>query len=324
MFLKKYLPWRLSSKNQFLITYGDKILFKSITRTPPINTTPESEVSLHSAVPHRYVCAYILAIKSLLRYNENFCVYVHDDGSLTAEDVALLKSSILGVVVILRGYADDLFESKFSASILTKIRKSYTSYIKLFDPTFHSKKEKIIILDTDTLFLNYPQHIFDWIDNGKNPWHHAAPDEIMKVSSGKKSKSDSDDKPHVQTLILRDLDDINNELGKNYRFDQGFCSGFIGYHNGIFSFAELERLFNTLHARFQENIYRWGSEQTVHGLILCGAGSDVLPMEEYLVFTDNTASIADKATFVHFVGECRFNHMIYPKLGRKIIRELKL
>ena len=106
-------------------------------------------------------------------------------------------------------------------------------------------------------------------------------------------------------------------------FNPGFNSGFIGYERGTVAFDELSRLFGVLYRKFSDKIFRWGAEQTVHGMVLGAKGATALPLEQYFVFTQNNVSLADEATFIHFIGENRFFRMKYPRLAWKAIGELR-
>lgn len=322
--LKKHIPWSLRGINPFLSAYGDPILFRGISKTPAMQTNPEADTGIHSAVPHRYLFAYLVAIKSFLHYHSDITVFVHDDGSLTEEDKNLIRTHITGVRIIDRGAADRHFEDKVGDPFLTRVRKSYTSYLKLFDPTLMSDKKRIIIVDTDTLFLRRPNAVIDWVEQGGKPWYHRVPQGKMKKSDGGALAGLTQlQDTHIQTLITRDLDEINQTLGKQYAVSPGFNSGFIGYEHGTVRFDELKNLFQLLYDKFSEKIFRWGAEQTTHGMILCGQGATALPVEEYFVYTQRNADLANNATFIHFIGENRFYRMQYPRLAARVVRELR-
>ena len=321
--LKRRVPWSLRGRNAFLSAYGDSALFGRVRRTPRVQSNPLSETGVHSAVPHRYLCAYLVTIKSLLHYQPDLAVFVHDDGSLTEEDKILIRAHVDGVQIVDRAAADRRFEERANDAFLAKVRCSYTSYLKLFDPTLMSDKRRIVILDTDTLFLKRPTAVIDWSQSGGPPWYHRVHQGRMKNSEGALAKLARAQDVHIQTLITHDLDNINERLKKDYRFMPGFNSGFIGYEHGAVRFSELGKLFRLLHAQFADRIFRWGAEQTVHGLILGSKGAQALPLEEYFVFTQQTVELAAKATFLHFIGENRFYGMQYPSLARRVIRELR-
>ena len=274
-------------------------------------------------MPHRYLLAYLVAIKSFLHHHADITVFVHDDGSLTEEDKDLIRSHVEGVRIIDRAVADRRFEDQIKDPFLAKVRGSYTSYLKLFDPTLVSDKRRIIIVDTDTLFLKRPSAVIEWARRGGLPWYHRVHQGKMKISENTLSSLTQLQDVHIQALITRDLDDINEKLKQRYRFMPGFNSGFIGYDNGTVKFSELGDLFRDLHARFADRIFRWGAEQTTHGLVLGSQGAQALPVEDYFVYTQRNADLAPEATFIHFIGENRFYRMQYPRLANRIVRELR-
>ncbi|MBN1378514.1 MAG: hypothetical protein JXA04_04705 [Gammaproteobacteria bacterium] len=323
MNLTKFIPWRFRGLNPFLNTYGDKFLFGKISKTLPIETNPDAKTEIHSAVPHRYLYAYLLAIKSLLYYHSDLSIVVHDDGSLLDDDKRMIKFHLPHCKVIDRATADAEFD-KLNNPFLSQVRSSYTSYLKLFDSTLFNQSERIIILDTDTLFLKEPSAIIDWIENGGKPWYHMAPKGKMKVNKEMTIANYAKlQNVHIQTLIMDNLDEINDTLHQNYFINQGFCSGFIGYESKTIDFSELERLFKLLYEKFGDKIFRWGAEQTTHGLLLCSKGAIPLPLEDYFVFTQANAHLAHNATFLHFVGENRFHKLIYPRLAHSVMKNIK-
>jgi len=321
--LARRIPWSLRGLNPFLSAYGDSVLFRGIRRTPRLQSNPSSDTGIHSAVPHRYLLAYLVAIKSFLHHHADITVFVHDDGSLTDEDKGLIRSHIDGVRIIDRPVADRRFDEQIKDAFLAKVRGSYTSYLKLFDPTLVSDKRRIIIVDTDTLFLKRPSAVIEWASKGGLPWYHRVHQGKMKISENTLSYLTQLQDVHIQALITRDLDDINEKLNRHYRFMPGFNSGFIGYDNGTVNFLELGELFQLLYARFSDRIFRWGAEQTTHGLVLGSRDAQALPVEDYFVYTQRNADLAPAATFVHFIGENRFYRMQYPRLANRVIHELR-
>ena len=321
--LTRKIPWSLRGVNPFLSAYGDSLLFRGVRRTPRSQTNPSSDTGIHSAVPHRYVLAYLVAIKSFLHHHTDICVFVHDDGSLTEEDKYLIRSHVDGVRIVERAVADRRFDDHVKDPFLAKVRSSYTSYLKLFDPTLVSDKRRIIIVDTDTLFLKRPSAVIEWAGKGGLPWYHRVHQGKMKISESALAQLTQFQDIHIQALITRDLHEINAKLNRHYQFMPGFNSGFIGYDNGTVNFAELRELFQLLYARFADRIFRWGAEQTTHGLVLGSRNAQALPVEDYFVYTQRNADLASGATFVHFIGENRFYRMQYPRLANRVIHELR-
>jgi hypothetical protein len=124
-------------------------------------------------------------------------------------------------------------------------------------------------------------------------------------------------------MVVQRIPEINEALHTNFTFVHGFNSGFIGYEHGTVQYDELKALLTHLYGMFGDRIFRWGSEQTMHGLVLCGKGANALPTDKYMVFTDLSSEQAAQANFVHFIGEFRYHRFQYPRLAAKVIRSLK-
>ncbi len=324
--LDETFPRLMRGVSRGLNKYGDGFLFGAVGRTPPIETNPHAETGMHSAVPHRYLYAYLTAIKSFLRYHADIAVYVHDDGSLREEDKALIRRHVPGAHVVDRAWADRTFAERVGDEFLMKVRTSYTSYLKLFDPTLVSTHKRIAIVDTDVLFLHRPEAILDWVRNGGAAWYHRSGSWLRKTPASTPAPTPAPDvaqPTHIQQTVVEKIPEINQALGKNYAFVHGFNSGFIGYDRGMVDYAELKELLTHLYGLFGDRIFRWGSEQTMHGLVLCGKGAQALPSDAYMVYTSLNSDQAAQAAFVHFIGEFRYHRMLYPRLARQVIRQLK-
>lgn len=323
-----YFQWVTRGISRALNKHGDGLLFNAITKTQSISVNPNAEVGIHTAVPHRYVFAYLTAVKSFLRYYADVAVYVHDDGSLREPDRDLLRAHLPGVRVIDRAWADQQFNERVGDEFLAKVRKSYTSYLKLFDPTLFGTNRRIVIVDTDVLFLNRPTMVIDWAQTGGAAWYHrSGPWMKRKPSLGATDRvaqpAVARQPTHIQGMVVKDIPAINEALGKNLAFEHGFNSGFIGYERGTVDFGELKELLAHLYGMFGDHIFRWGAEQTMHGLVLCGKGAQALPVDEYMVYTDLCSDKVDRATFVHFIGEFRYHRFKYPLLAKRVIRDLR-
>jgi hypothetical protein len=318
----------MSFAARLLNKYGDRLLFGAVAMTAPTPCNPGAETGIHTAVPHRYRYAYLIAIKSFLRYHADVAVYVHDDGTLQPDDKALIRRHVPGAVVVDRAAADRRFAEAVGDEFLSRVRSSYTSYLKLFDPTLVSTHQRIIIVDTDVLFLHPPSAVIEWARNGGPAWYHrsgpwASHTPAIDRPEGGAPANDPAKPKHIQYMVVESIPQINLALQRNFAFVQGFNSGFIGYDRGTIQFDELKYLLTHLYGLFGDRIFRWGSEQTMHGLMLCGNGAIALPMDKYMVFTDLSRAAAPAANFVHFIGEFRFNGLVYPRLAAKVVRELR-
>jgi hypothetical protein len=181
------------------------------------------------------------------------------------------------------------------------------------------------------LFLRRPSEVLDWMARGGPPWYHRSESWVKKPPADPQAGASTPPPApapgvapptHIQRQVIQRLEEVNQALGKSFRFGPGFNSGFIGYENGTVDFGELKGLLSHLYGMLGDAIFRWGAEQTMHGLVLCGRGATPLPTDAYMVYTDLNSDRADAATFVHFIGEFRYHRLKYPVLAARVIRDL--
>jgi hypothetical protein len=138
--------------------------FKPINSTKPLKCNPASQTELHTLTCHNHLFMYITAVKSLLRFVSDVAVVVHDDGSLTTKDIATIEHHIEGIKVIRRGDADRIAEgflARFPKT--TTFRTEIINSLELTDHALLAGKEKLIITNSDTLFLRRPDDVIQWI-----------------------------------------------------------------------------------------------------------------------------------------------------------------
>ena len=112
------------------------------------------------------------SIESLLKYDEFKCIpiYYHNDGSLTNEQIQILKEKHFNVI----GDSSNTIQTKIkNYEFCNKYRcmnKPYSFWhkIKLFDYFLLSKTKRILGLDTDILFMNKPDDMLNLIRTRKS------------------------------------------------------------------------------------------------------------------------------------------------------------
>jgi len=144
-------------------------MFKNIQNTKPIKSDNKSETEVHSLVCHRDLYVYLYSIKSFIKNTTNNCsIIVHDDGSLTEDDIRMLKKHIEGLKIYNVKEADKIVIPKLEKyPLIKKLRSENVLLRKLTDFYFLSKTGKIISLDSDILFLRKAKEIKNWIDMDK-------------------------------------------------------------------------------------------------------------------------------------------------------------
>lgn len=177
--LESFVPWRFRKTIQ---AYRLRLLTKHYTRavksTPAYPTgedLPDFEV--HSLLGTKHLGMCLWAIKSFLHSTgRQFKIVLHDDGSLTPLDLAVIEQHLPGAVVFQRRVADQLIAPiiapysnieayRFGRFGRTRegLRRSLFS-LKLFDFNLLTNAKKILVLDTDVLFFQRPDELLDWID----------------------------------------------------------------------------------------------------------------------------------------------------------------
>lgn len=180
--IHRLLPWRLSKQ---LAELNEKVLRQhydtSVLSTRPYITGLDApHFELHMLLGHRHVGMCLWAVKSFLHFTgKRYQIVLHEDGSLTEEDIATLEKHLINVTIIKKNHADEAIKKlvgdlpntsafRFSYAETTNHRGSYNLYIMsliLFDMNMLSKASKRIILDADVLFFKRPDQLIDWIEN---------------------------------------------------------------------------------------------------------------------------------------------------------------
>lgn len=137
--------------------------FRAAASLPVSTTNPSAPIEIHTLLCHRDVWPYLYAIKSLLLYCDDVSVVLHDDGSLSAADAALLERQLPGIRIINTAAADAAVMPRLVRyPVLTKYRTTIPNAKQLLDFTLLAHTRKLISLDADVLFLDRPEEVLDW------------------------------------------------------------------------------------------------------------------------------------------------------------------
>ena len=139
-------------------------LSQRITQTPALACRASAPVEIHTLTGAKGVYLYLAAIKSFLRYCSDVAVVVHDDGSLSRRHHQLLREHIRGIRVLRKEEADSRMAVVLkSFPKCQQYRRNCLMGLQLFDYALLADAERIISLDSDTLFLSEPDQIISWI-----------------------------------------------------------------------------------------------------------------------------------------------------------------
>lgn len=139
-------------------------LYAAVVDTPPLACNPAADTEVHTVTGRHHLLMYVTAIKSLLRYAGDLAVVVHDDGSLGAEDEALLKTQLPGIAFVDRKSADEQMNERLRAyPHCRKLRARVVNSLELFDNLLLARAPRLINMNSDVLFLGEPHELVTWI-----------------------------------------------------------------------------------------------------------------------------------------------------------------
>lgn len=296
MLLKGQIPDRFRSW-QNIIKYNRKFFFRCIHKTPPIPCEKSAKVSIHSLVCHMDLEMYLVAVKSFLRFYTKVQIIAHSDGSINKDDKEILRKHIPNITII-----DET--NKLWQHSLNRVRNKYVAkghsnllLIKLFLP-FFCKSDRLIILDTDIIFINRPDEIISWIKNDSqnlNPLYNEDKYDTLR---------------DAKTNLIKEFN--ISELPPNLN------SGFICMKNDLTK-EEFERLLKISVDYTDSNIDK--GDQTIYHIMLARRNAKPLNPENYNIFDGN--KVSEAAKMIHLPSHVRFKKGIYLKLARKLCRQLK-
>jgi len=142
--------------------------FKQVLNTPPARCNPHAAVEVHSVTCHRHLLLYVLAIKSLLRFTQDLVIVAHDDGTLSPEDKKVLREHIRSIRIVHKDEADRKMEKLLHHyPHCKKYREQFVNAKQIIDVALIGTTRKIVQVDSDTLFLQKPSELMNWIETDR-------------------------------------------------------------------------------------------------------------------------------------------------------------
>lgn len=287
--------------------FGQRV--KAILQTQPLEFGDAESPQVLSQLQHKDVLMYLAAVKSFALHVPPGGVHVVDDGSLTAEDRALLAQQVPGVQFhALEDCREPGLPTGGTWERLTAIaRLSQTHYV--------------IQLDADTLTrgpigevataarANCAFTIGTW--NGQT----------IETACGRaeQTRARNASLPHVQTLAEAHFDRLNE--ADTLKYVRG-CSGFTGFPAGSGKLELMRRLSSQMQQLIGDKWREWGSEQVMSNLVVANQpGTVVLPHPDY---ADCEKMLPDTSRFVHFIGTCRFRDGYYADMINRLDWKIKV
>jgi len=222
----------------------------------------------------------LLALRSWeFHTRRSWHLFIHEDGSFTAEDRSLLHRHFPNAVVINRTEADgEVTEALAGFAACRRHRANHNWFLKVFDTRHYAPGERYIIIDSDIVFFRRPSAVLDWIDR--------ASEEIWIMEDEKEKYSHS--RSEIETCMgLRMLERAN--------------SGLDLMPKSAANLALADRFLDTCASNARQYEFL---EQTIFGLWASAWGrGGLLPRDEYEISWNSFRGA--KAVCRHYIGPAK-------------------
>jgi hypothetical protein len=253
-----------------------------ILATPPIAETTDNRCEIHVLTSSSDWLNLVWALKSFyLASGRRYALCIHEDGSLSLDDLAILRQHFPTARIIRRAEADTKLAKTlrdFPRSL--EFRNTNLLAPKVFDFTAFLESERMVLFDSDLLFFASPTAYLKRAEDpnyGKNTFN-----------------ADCGHGYTVEAEAVRDL--IGHELLP--RVNTGF--GLVHRDSVRWQWTEeFLALPGLLSGHF------WQIEQTLLALCSSRYGTELLPDE----YTLRLEAGIDGRPFRHYVGKIR--HLMY-------------
>jgi hypothetical protein len=319
IFIEKRLPYSWSIKLHHAL-YKNKLdaILQSITNTPTITCQLQSKTvaEVHLVTCKRDLYMAIFSLKSFLRFVPNISVVVHGDESFDDECSKIFREELKNSVVISYQQANELTNSISKIKTLRKklpaLFASYTSgsnsqaqrnawALKVFDFHLFSQSNKVIILDSDTLFLKKPQYIIDWLANDEATGFYAAP----------------------RHPNLKVDESLYKETFPDAHVIKSFNGGLLGFNTDLITLENLISVVKKIEEKPNLKIF---GDECIWRFALSHIDSLPLSFDQYPLFTDKTPyklhkkAVPNDIVYMHFLLKHKAG--IYNYEAKKVLNEL--
>jgi hypothetical protein len=284
IFLKKlirqlqfYVVLREIMREGIVNFFKRKSIQSKILKTNPIKTDREGSTEVRVLCWRRDYINLIWALKSFyIKSKVNYPLYIHD-GGLNEKATKALLFHFPNAHIINKEYADKKVHQYFSENQMPRskeYRQTNIATLKLFDFFILSSAKRIISIDSDIVFFQFPDELLKH-DNNVNRYNR--------------------DFQFAYSLSLE-------EIKENFNIDiiSNVNSGLFNVSREIFNPQKLEEWLQN------EKLFsnKWVTEQTLHALLAHTHTSGIAHLSsQYMVST--TRGIHEDAICKHYPGYFR-------------------
>lgn len=312
--IERRLPYGLTRWLQEILYKGplDSTL-QAIVNTPPLACSPSAQTELHMVTCTRDLNMAVSSCRSLLRFAPDLAVVFHGDQSLNDNHARFLKAAVPGARVHLYGEAGEIASQSPRVSRLRgemparfNLGKGYERHrkawaLKVFDFHLLANAKKVIVLDSDTLFLKKPDELINWINSQGNPGFYSVP--LLPNLRVDESKS--------------------RRTFPNARIIERFNGGFFGFSTDSLT---LDLMVDIAEKLISDKSMPILGDECIWRFAFAHVPSEEIPYESYPLTTHIKRSrkiVKDLSNvkYVHFILKHKGGH--YRKLAKQVESDLK-
>lgn len=295
------LNYILSGVSRRLSRKLNGLALRRVLRTPPLEMRRDGPVFL-SMLCHRDLHMYLTSFKSIYRHVGFGRAVIVDDGSLTADDRALLQRHIPEIDFIA------------IASVDRGPCPAGGTWERLLKVVDLSANDYVIQLDADCLTTG---PIDEVVDAYRANRAFTLAGEATTVLTTALTASKRDTHRHVQAAAEIALGDLPDAATVNYV--RG-CSGFTGFPRGVVVREDLYKLSEFMADKLGKRWTEWGTEQFSSNYLLANCPDVlILPWDKYCSYW---AERKEGVAFYHFIGTYRYHGGVYTRVAKQAISAL--
>lgn len=123
-------------------------------------------VSLHMVLSHDGLLMGQLALRSLEFHSRfSWAPVLHDDGTLSDQDISEIQGNFPDARVIRRAEADAVLREALAAYPLCREnRLKHPWFLKVFDTRHFAQHDRYVVLDSDIVFFRRPDFVLNWME----------------------------------------------------------------------------------------------------------------------------------------------------------------
>jgi hypothetical protein len=281
---------------------------RGILHTAPVALDASSGLVVLSQVQHKDVLLFLLAVKSFARRVRPRGVCVLNDGSLSANDCAVLREHCPGLTLL------ELAEHR------SAVCPTGGCWERLLAISSLVRDSYVIQLDSDTLTVGQIDDVRNCVRENKafalGTWDRQG-FESMRERVETARTLDHGSAAHVQVVAEANFDKLDDFA--SLRYVRG-CAGFAGFARQSFTREWVEAISGQMRRAIGSKWSEWGSEQVMSNIVIANIqAAIVLPHPKYADCHKMQPGVTE---FIHFIGSCRFDDGNYARLGAQVIASL--